>query len=508
MDKVKILALTRLYRCAYPEGYHHTLLQAAIGKDDMIGLNAAHRWLSEKSIDDASFRDQRLLLRVISRYGSALREHAAYPRLVGMQRLLWTRSMMAVQEAKFSLQKIAAADIPILLIKGASRLASDESESRRRTSWDIDLVVPPEDMVSAFDILVGDQWQPSPGASPQSIRQSLPTMRSINLFRGNFGDIDLHRQPFHPGQGNHLEDEGLWSRAEMTVLTGVPVRIPRIEDQVAIAIAHGGLDGHVHSDWMVDCALLIQKQMFDWDELCRILEVRKVHPSAAIAFHYLSEKLGIDVPSHVLDYLRKLAIGNPFTLGMSIIQSRPKERAKIIGSVARACAKTIRKATAQKTLGKTRATPWLKVRALDSTGLRPGGGVVYRWSIPSPINGSDDRRTSKYVLTLDLLVDPTALPIHRRMEWEINTPTSHVCRARYRRWFRRRPKGLLLRLSGLIAEIPIGEELLFESRPCRQLRSYASAEEKARYGCVPFQVVSWRFKHLPNVAGDQPVVDQ
>lgn len=506
MNKAGVFSLTRLYRCAYPQGDHHTLLQAAIGKDDSVGLDAAHGWLSRKSIDDASFRDQRLLLRVISRYGSELRKHAAYPRLIGMQRLLWTRSKMAVHEARVSLQKIAVADIPMLLIKGASRLASDEAESQRRTSWDIDLVVHAEDMVAAFDILVGDRWQPSPGASPQCIRQFLPTMRSLNLFRGNFGDIDLHRQPFHPGQGNHLEDEGLWDRAEMMSLAGVPVRIPRIEDQVAIAIAHGGLDGHVHSDWMVDCALLIQKQMFDWDELCRILEVRKVDASAAIAFHYFVEKLGIEVPHRVLDHLTKLAIGRPFSLGMSVIQSRPKERAKLFGSVARTCAKTIRKVAVQKALGKTQSLPCLRVRALDSTALDSTEESVYRWPIPSLTKGCDDRRSAKYELTLDLLIDPTTLPIRRRMEWEINTPTRHVCRARYRRWFRRGPKGLHLRVSGLLVDIPVGEELLFESRPCRQLRSYASEEEKARYGSVPFQVVSWRLKPLPSLAGDQPKV--
>ena len=64
--------------------------------------------------------------------GKQLRDHAAYPRLVGLQRMLWTKSRLAIQEATASLHRLREAGIELLLIKGASRLALDDS--RRQTA--------------------------------------------------------------------------------------------------------------------------------------------------------------------------------------------------------------------------------------------------------------------------------------------------------------------------------------------------------------------------------------
>ena len=69
-------------------------------------------------------------------------------------------------------------------------------------------------MLGAFDILIAENWSPSPGTSPQYLRERLASTRGINLFRGDFGDLDLHSRPFHPGQGGENEDAALWDAAQ------------------------------------------------------------------------------------------------------------------------------------------------------------------------------------------------------------------------------------------------------------------------------------------------------
>ena len=196
---------------AFPVGSHHQLVLAAIGRDDAQSLEAARSWLTAHDIDEAQFRDHRLLLAIVARFGQELRDHAAYPRLIGLQRMLWTKSRMAIQEATGSLRRLRDAGIELLLIKGASRLAVDDSAGKQRIAADIDVVVRPERMLDAFDILIGENWSASPGTSPQYLRERLASTRGINLFRGDFGDLDLHSRPFHPGQGGEIEDAALWA---------------------------------------------------------------------------------------------------------------------------------------------------------------------------------------------------------------------------------------------------------------------------------------------------------
>ena len=92
---------------AFPAGSHHQLVLAAIGRDDSRSLAAARSWLTAHDINDAQFRDHRLLLAIVARFGQELRDHSAYPRLIGLQRMLWTKSRLAIQEATPSLQSCA-----------------------------------------------------------------------------------------------------------------------------------------------------------------------------------------------------------------------------------------------------------------------------------------------------------------------------------------------------------------------------------------------------------------
>ena len=98
------------------------------------------------------------------------------------------------------------------------------------------MVVKPECMLDAFDILIAENWNPSPGTSPQYLREHLASTRGINLFRGDFGDLDLHSRPFHPGQGGANEDAALWAAAKPARFAETSVRVPCCEDRIALAL--------------------------------------------------------------------------------------------------------------------------------------------------------------------------------------------------------------------------------------------------------------------------------
>ena len=150
---------------------------------------------------------------------------SVYPRLLGLQRMLWARSRVGLREAQPTLTRLAK-NVDLMLIKGAARLAEDAANFRGRAAYDIDIVVRPEESVRTLDILAADGWAANKGVSTQYLREHLLSIRSINMLKGEFGDIDLHVCPFLPGQGDASDDAALWKRSVPATLIDIPVRIP------------------------------------------------------------------------------------------------------------------------------------------------------------------------------------------------------------------------------------------------------------------------------------------
>jgi hypothetical protein len=96
-------------------------------------------------------------------------------------------------------------------------------------------------------------------------------------------------------------------------------------------------------------------------------------------------------------------------------------------------------------------------------------------------------------LDVDILLDIQTTSARRRIEMEINSATTHLARIRYRTWAKKK-RALRLRLSGTILNPAPDETLELVSRPSRQLRRYASAAERDRYGDMPFRVISCRIR--------------
>ncbi|RUY76035.1 nucleotidyltransferase family protein, partial [Mesorhizobium sp. M7A.F.Ca.CA.001.10.2.1] len=243
-----------------------------------------------------SFREHRLLAAISDRFGRKLAGHAAHPRLVGLQKMLWTKSRMAMREAEPALKAMADGGADIMLIKGASRIALNASAQRGRVAHDIDILVRPRDMAAVFDILRDRDWQIASGVSAQYLRTRLASLRSMNFFKGRFGDIDLHQLGYDGSQTSAEDDLAIWQRAVPAQFSGVAVFVPSPADRMALAIAHGGLDAHTHSDWLVDCAVAIHGEDVDWDTFLDIVGRRGLAVPAAVALSYLTFEIGIPVP--------------------------------------------------------------------------------------------------------------------------------------------------------------------------------------------------------------------
>ncbi|MCG3267388.1 nucleotidyltransferase family protein [Yoonia sp. I 8.24] len=285
---------------AWPDGGRLQLLQAALNPDEDIALQALSTWLSQNDLDDASFPEHRLFAAITTRFGRKLEGLAEYPRLVGLLRLHWTQSRLAVSANLPPVRKFVEMGLKPVLLKGAARVALDPTQQKSRSAFDLDLVMPDADFETAVCMLLDDGWQSTRGESALGLRARLSSVRARNFKKGRFGDIDLHRCAYQNIQANARFDAELLRDALPVTYYDLPVFVPSVEERLVMAMGHGAWDGHHHSDWLVDIAGMLNSETVDWDKLYAIARGRNLRGPIAIALSFLATEINIPLPDDVL----------------------------------------------------------------------------------------------------------------------------------------------------------------------------------------------------------------
>lgn len=470
---------------AWPQGGLDLLLRAVLVQDRDVALAAARQWFATQSIDQAGFAEHRLLMAVAARFGQALADLPEYPRLAGLQRMLWTKARMALREVQPPLARMVAAGIPVMMLKGAARLATNPQDQKARVSHDTDILVPPADFAAALSMLTAHGWQASTGESALCLAQRLPVTRAINLFHGHFGDIDLHQWGYAGARPRPVLEEGLWQNARAAQFFGIPVLVPSPQDRVALSLSSSARDAHAHSDWLVDCAQALLQDDIAPGPLYDLLDRADLTVEGQVALSYLRQGIGLPIPALPPPGAR---IGWPGRVAV-LLQMKPRAEWTPLTRLARGIAKQIGKLQDRRATPRAWHPPWLRGRFKGPCDGQPKGNLP-DLSCPVTVGSYPPGR---YSVDISLAVDMPG--VRRRVEVELNGAASHVTRLRARDLWRR--KGWFrLRFAGSV-HLDRAGPLLLEMRPSKTLRG-ASPAEIARYGLLPTRLLSISIHPLNN----------
>lgn len=463
------------YGWAWPRGDLDLLLKAVMLADDKRALAMGLDWLARHDIDDAAFREQRLLTALSERFGKHLAASPAYPRLVGLQRMLWSRSQLALRDTGEALAMLHAADIPFMLLKGAARVAMEPGAQRGRVSHDIDILLQRSDMRAAFALLLDAGWEATSGAGAQRLKDLAGTWRATNFVRGEFGDVDIHRLAYHPAQASGKDDEGLWTRSVATHLAGVPARAPAASDRIALAIAHGALDAHTHSDWLCDIDACTRAGPVVWADLLATLKARRVLVPAASALTYLGQEIGTPIPGDFLATLIEAADRSGVAQRLTLLECKPRTDFNALSATARGLVKEVRLWSGKRTFGEC-GEPIHRARVLRGRGKAvPGAVLSASLDVPPPGGGVSE-----------IVIAVTLPRVRRRVDWELAGPDGHIAVLRHRKLFRYTGQ----RLLSFRLDLPARDgPLTLTARPSRLLRGEKGIQETERFGALPFSVV-------------------
>jgi hypothetical protein len=322
------------YAWAWPKGGRDLLLRAAIVADIAQAERAFATWLATHDFDDVTFAEQRLLVAISARLPASAEASPVRARLKGIERMLWTHSTMTLRAAQPALRSLIEAGIPVMMLKGAARAALDMADVRGRFASDVDLLVHPAHFDQAYAMLCGQGWQHNQSRAPDLLK-----ITGLNLFLGKHGDLDLHKYAFHQLCAADTDPAPLWSRATSTKFLGLPVCVPSPADRLLLAIAHGGIDGHQHSDWLVDCAALITEGTVDWASFETLCADRRLDAHAAIALSYLHDHLGVSMPKDVLERIKRAGRRSAPQLWSALLQAHPKREHTTLSALGRGLAR-------------------------------------------------------------------------------------------------------------------------------------------------------------------------
>lgn len=478
--------LSFVFRQGWPNQSIDRLLRAAVLEDVVAAAEAWRAFEAAADFDHLTAGEMRLIGMAAKRLPDFALDSPMLARIGGIERANWARSQLTIGAAGDGLRALEAASIDMLVIKGAGRFATGDLASRGRMLNDVDIVVRPADMTRAFDLLIDAGWQPAGSGTVLFQRSRVNQAVGINLVRGRFGNLDLHRTPYHPPYASTANETSIWDRAKAGRLGYVPLWVPSATDAVTIAIAHGALDAHKSSDWLADIAAAIDAGV-DWDLLETLIGNCRMYAPAAVALGYVRDRLARPVPGPLLARLEGAAVRRPLVTLGALAETRPKSTRIGFFWVVRAVAKQARLLRGRPRSSRSRIV-------LPSPALvrpRPEPGPM---TLKAPLALPDRQHAQPWSGTVDLTILVTLPPASRRVDFEINSQGRNLARLRalvVNRGARER----LFRFKMPIALMPEDISLELVAAPSRSFND-APAEVIARYGATPFRVVKFQSKRL------------
>jgi hypothetical protein len=222
-----------------------------------------------------------------------------------VQKFVWTQTHAQITPAFGALQALDRAGIPLLLLKGAARIAVCPAVAAQRLIRDLDVLVPLPQAAAAFDVLCENGWELR--GWQVALRKHDPLAHHAWALSSGRSEIDVHHYSNFLNRSEGI-DAGLWDRAQALVWHGVRVKVPARSDALALALIHGVRYSAEHcADWVLDaCAVLDAPRECDiWSPLLREVRQRRVEFVALAGLTYLSTLR--EIPGEVLGDLKAAA---------------------------------------------------------------------------------------------------------------------------------------------------------------------------------------------------------
>lgn len=470
--------LGSILRTAWPKPSIDRILRAALLEDQKAAAVAWREFEAAADFDRLTAGELQIIGLVSKRLKTLAPDSPMRGRIGGVERAQWSRNQLVVGEAGSGLRALEAEGVGVLVIKGAGLLAAGGASARGRVVGEIDLVVRPDVMEKAFDVLTGHGWRPVGSGTLIYHRTRLSETNGIKLVRGQFGNLGLHRTAYSPPHASTVDDASIWERSGSGTLAYASVRLPSATDTLAVGLAQGVPRAGKSGDWLADIAAGIDRGV-DWELVEFVADRLGLQATGAVGLRYVRERLERPVPCSVLLRLEKAAIRRPLAIIAALTRAQPKGGVTRVFGLGRAVA------TQRRLLGSPRRTVFPSpVRRRPET----GSGVK---ALDQVLLLPDRAQGKSWTGTIDLILSVDLPPASRCLDFEVNSSIRHHVRLRALV----RDKGTRERLLRFRFPVTLSRDdtsLVLTAAPSRSLDAGAPQHLTNRYGATPFRLVHLR----------------
>jgi len=150
---------------------------------------------------------------------------------------------------------LTQAGIRSVVYKGVALAAQTTGNPASRGYGDVDILVPPADLVRAHDALIGAGARLMPGFVPDPHSHLWPTAQRIGCeapYRWHGVDLDIHWRFDRLPQIARIDFDQLWQRRDHVTLAGQPVATLGTIDALMVTCVHGTKEQWRQWRWVLD----------------------------------------------------------------------------------------------------------------------------------------------------------------------------------------------------------------------------------------------------------------
>lgn len=274
----------------------------------LSGADAATAWQAWRGrvvfddMDAGSFRLMPLL------HHNLRRENIDDPllgRIKGIYRQIWSRNQLLFHESAAVMLAMQAADIPVLVLKGATLANKLYPDAGQRPMADFDFMVPFAETGRAHEILRQCGWK---YVEAVPLERTVWSSHASKWDNKNARQIDLHWHLL-PGWRLPGVDDDVWTRAAKVQIAGSPFPSMSATDLLWHVCAHGAIGDEVPSiRWVADAWMILHhdREPVDWEQFLESVQRRSLGFSVGCALRYLKDGFNAPVSVRVLETLESV----------------------------------------------------------------------------------------------------------------------------------------------------------------------------------------------------------
>jgi len=279
----------------WPTPSQELLLRAAVMRGP-AALEAWRRWKSrhdlvESELDHGSYRLLPLVYKNVSALGAG-EPHLL--RLKGIYRYWWCSNQNLFYNGAILLQRLHAAGIRTMLLKGASTSALYYEDMGVRPMADVDVLVPFEQVHAAVDCLARLGWRAASGSIDEEIRYRHSTPMVNDAGR----EFDLHWHSLRECLRAD-SDAGFWRRSVPVAMLHAETRGLAPADALLHTVVHGmRWNEEPTIRWIADAMTILHaaEDRIDWEALVREACDRRVQLRLVQGLGYLRRTFEAPIP--------------------------------------------------------------------------------------------------------------------------------------------------------------------------------------------------------------------